>query len=118
MRGARDTGNKKSSPVTTRVLGRKSALYESEPNYRAAADFAAPPQPQPKHCPRRRFGTIPDLLDMTTGNVHDITVLKRTNLSRFSRKGTIFVLDVLCCRTPKMLERMQQTRDGPQIRFL
>lgn len=35
---------------------------------------------------------IPDVLDMTTGSVHDVTVLKRTDLSRFQR-GTIFVLD-------------------------
>lgn len=35
---------------------------------------------------------IPDVLDMTTGSVHDVTVLQRTDLSRF-QKGTIFVLD-------------------------
>lgn len=35
---------------------------------------------------------IPSVLDMTTGSVHDVTVLQRADLSRFP-KGTIFVLD-------------------------
>lgn len=35
---------------------------------------------------------IPEVLDVTTGSTHDVTVLQRANLSSFP-KGTIFVMD-------------------------